>query len=310
MRRFHLSGGLNDVSNIVLGQMRIETLSLTEIRDMFDLAMSSGINVFDHADIYGNVAHACELRFSDALNLSSDERTKIILQTKVGVIKDSHHFDLSYDHILSSVKNSLSALQTDYIDILLLHRPDALGVPDEIARAVQYLFDEGHVLNIGVSNYTSRQMELLQKSLDLPLRVNQLQLSVAHAPMIASGLASNMQEVPQSVRTDDDVLDYCRINGITVQAWSPFQYGFFEGSFIRSPKYPELNRVMSRLAVKYDVGLEAIAVAWLTRLPASLQVVLGTTRVDRLSSAVAGSDLRISRPEWYELFRSAGYSYP
>jgi predicted oxidoreductase len=208
------------------------------------------------------------------------------------------------------VNGSLEALGTDYLDILLLHRPDALMEPEEVARAFDELSAAGKVRAFGVSNQTPGQIELLRTHVAQPIVVNQLQLSITHAPIIAQGVAANMQGLDQSIVRDGGVLDYCRLHDITIQAWSPFQAGFFDGPFLGSDRYPELNAVIDRLSEKYGVPPEAIAVAWITRHPARMQVVLGTTRPERVAAAAQGSDIVLTRAEWYELFRAAGYRVP
>jgi predicted oxidoreductase len=273
-------------------------------------ARAAGIDFFDHAAVYGGKLHGAEERFAGALQLSPSERGEITLQTKAGIDPDAG-FDFSYEHLVGSVEESLRALRTDYLDVFLLHRPDALVEPDEVARAFDELEAAGKVRAFGVSNHTPLQIELLKTAVRQPLVVNQLQLSITHAPIIAQGVAANMAGLDQSVMLDGGgLLDYCRINHITVQAWSPFQAGFFTGTFLGSPEYPELNAVIDRLAAQYDVPAIAIATAWITRHPAQMQVVLGTTTPERVAGAAQGSDLPLTRAEWYELFRAAGYQVP
>ncbi|MFE6964078.1 aldo/keto reductase family oxidoreductase [Agromyces sp. NPDC057679] len=296
--------------NVVLGLMRIEEMADDEVRTLIGTARDAGIDFFDHADIYGETLHACERRFAEAMRLSPSEREQVTLQTKCGIVKDGPYFDFSYEHIIESVEGSLEALQTDYLDILLLHRPDALVEPDEVARAFDELEASGKVRAFGVSNHTPSQIELLRRSVRQPIVANQLQLSITHAPIIAQGVAANMQGLSQSTMLDGGVVDYCRLNGITIQAWSPLQAGFFTGVFLGSADYPELNAAIDRLAAKYDVPPIAIATAWITRHPANMQVVLGTTNPERVAGAAAGSAVPLTRPEWYELFRAAGYQVP
>src|SRR6476659_9408730 len=277
--------------------MRIAELSDESVRELVGTARDAGIDFFDHADVYGNDLHGCERRFAEAMQLSSAEREQITIQTKAGIVPDGPYFDFSYKHLISSVEGSLRALQTDYIDVLLLHRPDALVEPDEVARAFDELESAGKVRAFGVSNHTPRQIDLLK--------------TAVRQPIIAQGVAANMAGLDQSTTIDGGgLLDYCRINQITVQAWSPFQAGFFTGVFLDSPDYPELNAVLDRLAKSYDVRPIAIATAWITRHPANMQVVLGTTNPQRVAAAAAGSDIPLTRAEWYELYRAAGYQVP
>lgn len=310
MKTFTLPGTDITVPNVVLGLMRIQDKSDDEVRTLVSAARDAGITFLDHADIYGSSVHGCERRFAEALKLTSSEREHFVIQSKAGIVKDGPYFDFSYDHIVASVDGSLEALGTDYLDILLLHRPDALVEPEEVARAFDELAASGKVRAFGVSNHTPRQIDLLRKHITQPIVANQLQLSITHAPIIAQGVAANMQGLDQSIVRDDGIVDYCRLHDITIQAWSPFQAGFFDGPFLGSDRYPELNAVVDRLAEKYGVPAEAIAVAWITRHPARMQVVLGTTTPSRVAAAALGSDIPLTRPEWYELFRAGGYVVP
>ncbi|MGP5377175.1 aldo/keto reductase family oxidoreductase [Brachybacterium alimentarium] len=309
----HVAMPHTDISapNVVLGLMRIAEKSDDEIRTLVRTAREAGIDFLDHADIYGGELHRCEERFAQALQLSPSEREQVTIQTKAGIVPDGPYFDYSYEHLIESVEGSLKALQTDHIDILLLHRPDALVEPEEVARAFDKLHASGKVRHFGVSNHTPRQIDLLAKHLNQPIVANQLQLSITHSTFIAQGIAANMQGTDQAiVRDGGGILDYCRLHDITVQAWSPFQAKFFDGVFLGHPDYAELNQVIDRLAAKYEVAPEAIATAWITRHPAQMQVVLGTTTPQRVSDAAVGSEIPLTRPEWYELFRAAGWIVP
>ena len=311
MKTFTLPGTEIVAPNVVLGLMRIADKSDDDVRELVRTARDAGIDFVDHADVYGNELHGCERRFADALQLTPSQRDEITIQTKAGIVREGPYFDFSHEHLIESVDGSLQALRTDRIDILLLHRPDALVEPEEVARAFDELESSGKVRHFGVSNHTPRQIDLLRKFVRQPIVANQLQLSITHEPIIAQGVAANMLAEQQSVTLDaGGILDYCRVNDVTVQAWSPFQAGFFNGVFLGSPDYPELNAVIERLAANYDVPAIAIATAWITRHPAQMQVVLGTTTPDRVSGAAQGSDVPLTRAEWYELFRAAGHRVP
>lgn len=309
MKTFTLPGTNIVAPNIVLGMMRIGEKSDDEVRALVRAARDAGIDFLDHADVYGPELHGCEARFAQAMALTASERDALTIQTKCGI--GQGFFDFSYEHITAAVEGSLEALRTDYIDILLLHRPDALVEPEEVARAFDDLAAAGKVRAFGVSNHTPRQIDLLRKHVRQPIVANQLQLSITHSPIVAEGVATNMLAEDQSVTRDGGgILDYCRLHDITIQAWSPFQAGFFTGVYLDSPDYPELNAVVNRLAAAYDVPPIAIATAWITRHPAQMQVVLGTTSPDRVAGAALGSELPLTRPEWYELFRAAGHILP
>jgi predicted oxidoreductase len=254
--------------------------------------------------------HDCEQRFGDAVTFSPAEREKVIIQTKVG-IRPGAAFDFSKKHILEAVDGSLKALKVDYLDVLLLHRPDALVEPDDVAEAFDALEASGKVRNFGVSNQTPYQVELLKQSVKQPLAFNQVQLSITHASLIAAGVATNMVGLDQSIDRDNGILDYSRLHHITLQAWSPFQKGFFDGPFIGDRKaFPELNDALDEIAAAHGVTPTGIAVAWILRHPAKMQVVLGTTTPQRVKDAAAGADVDLTRDEWYRLFTTAGHILP
>jgi predicted oxidoreductase len=284
-------------SNVVLGLMRISSMDDDQIRELVATARDEGINFFDHADIYGG-DHGCERRFGAAISFSAQDREQVIVQSKVGIREG--YFDFSAE-----------ALRTDYLDVLLLHRPDTLVEPDEVAAAFDQLHSAGKVRHFGVSNHTPGQIDLLQRSVNQPLIFNQVQLSITHAPLFASGIAANMAGLDQSIVRDNGLLDHSRLHEITLQAWSPFQKGFFDGVFLGDREnYAELNDVLDELAGKYDVTPTGIAVAWITRHPADIQVVLGTTKPARVSESAAGSEIPLTRQEWYRIFTAAGYVVP
>lgn len=291
------------VPTIAVGCMRISDMSEKEVSAFVDTALSCGANFFDHADIYGG--GKSEEVFGKAILPSM--REKVIIQTKCGIRKGQ--FDFSYDHIVNSVDGSLKRLGTEYIDVLLLHRPDALMEPDEVAKAFDYLKTSGKVRHFGVSNQNPYQMQLLQNSLDMPLCANQLQFGVMHTPMIQSGINVNMYN-ESGVNRDGGVLDFCRLNRITIQPWSPMQYGFFKGCFIDNEKFPELNDTLQKIGDKYGASKTTIAFAWILRHPAKMQPVTGTTNLIRLSDCLKASDIKITREEWYEIYRSAGNILP
>jgi predicted oxidoreductase len=303
--------GEGTASAVIAGMMRITESSDEQIRELYDTHRSSGIDFFDHADIYGGSMHFCEGRFGAALQLTAAQRDEITLQTKCGIVPAQGMFDFSYEHIVRQVEGSLAALRTDRIDVLLLHRPDALVEPEEVARAFDELHAAGKVLSFGVSNHTPRQIDLLKTAVTQPIVANQLQLSITHAPIIAQPIAANMGGLDQSiVRDGGGIVEYSRINGIAIQAWSPYQSGFFTGVFLDTPDYPELNAAIDRIAAAHGVTPTGIATAWITRHPAGMQVVLGTTTPSRVQEAAQGADVELSRAEWYELFRAAGHTLP
>ncbi len=291
------------VPTIAVGCMRISDMSEKEVSAFVDTALSFGANFFDHADIYGG--GKSEEVFGKAIK--SLNREDLIIQTKCGIRKGQ--FDFSYDHIVNSVDGSLKRLGTDYIDVLLLHRPDALMEPDEVARAFDHLKSSGRVCNFGVSNQNPYQMQLLQNSMDMPICANQLQFGIMHTPMIQSGINVNMYN-ESGVNRDGGVLDFCRLNNITIQPWSPMQYGFFKGCFIDNEKFPELNSTMEKIAEKYSVSKTTLAFAWILRHPAKMQPITGTTNLTRLEDCLKSADVKLTREEWYEIYRAAGNILP
>jgi predicted oxidoreductase len=297
------------VSSVVLGLMRIAKMSDSEIQALFGTARDGGVAIFNLGDIYGGTRHLCEERFGAAVTLSPAEREKILIQSKVGIRKG--FFDFSSEHILQTVDESLAALRTDYLDVLLLHRPDTLVEPEDVAAAFDKLAASGKVRQFGVSNHTPGQIELLKTAVTQPLLFNQVQLSITHANLFAQGVAANMNGLDQSISRDNGLLDYSRLKGMMLQAWSPFQKGFFDGVFVGDREdYPELNDALDELASKYGVTPTGIAVAWITRHPANIQVVLGTTKPSRVEECAAGSSVPLTREEWYRLFRAAGHTLP
>lgn len=305
MRTMKLGNSSLEVPVVAVGCMRINSLDKAGAEHFVQTALEEGANFFDHADIYGG--GECEEIFADAIHMNDDIREKIFLQSKCGIRNGM--FDFSKEHILDSVDRILARLRTDYLDTLLLHRPDALVEPEEVAEAFDLLESSGKVRHFGVSNQNPMQIELLKKYVKQPLIANQLQLSITNTTMISSGINVNMQN-ETAVNRDGSILDYCRLHDITIQPWSPFQYGFFEGVFLGSDKFPELNQTIDEIAEKYSVSNTTMAIAWLLRHPAQMQPVIGTMNLERLKDCCRAADIRITREEWYEIYRAAGNILP
>ena len=303
MEKINLGNSGILASRVILGNMRINQMSKKEVLELINAAVANGINMFDHADIYGG--GVCEELYSGLIAPSL--REKVIIQTKCGIRKG--YYDFSKEHILGSVDGSLKRLQMEYIDILLLHRPDALMEPEEVAEAFNKLSNSGKVRAFGVSNFNSTQIELLQRACNQKLIVNQMQFGPAHTPMIDRGINVNTMD-PRACDRDGGILDYCQLKNMTMQTWSPFQYGAFEGLFIHSPKYEKLNEVIDRLAQQYGVTNSAIVTAWILRHPAKMQMIAGTTSVARIKEMADGANIRLTREEWYEIYRAAGNPIP
>ena len=286
------------VSNIALGCMRIESKSNEEVEQLVLGALDLGINFFDHADIYGG--GVSETKFGYVLKKHPELRNKMIIQTKCG-IKDNS-YDFSKQYIIDSVNGSLERLNTNYIDILLLHRPDALMDPVEVASAFDELYKTGKVKHFGVSNMNAYQIELLQKYCKQKICINQLQLSLAHTCLIDEGMYVNMKNDEGISRDGNDVLNYCRLNDITVQAWSILQIDLDRGTFLDSPDYKELNAKLEKYSQKYNVSKSCIAVSWILRHPANIQAIAGTTNLDHLKQLVMANDFELEHDEWYDLY--------
>lgn len=293
------------VSEISLGCMRISEMANQDISRLVQTALDEGINFFDQADIYGG--GKSEAKFAESIDLKPALREKMLLQSKCGIRKGS--YDFSKEHILEAVEGSLKRLRTDYLDVLLLHRPDALVEPEEVAEAFTILQQSGKVRNFGVSNQNPMQIELLKRYVPQKLIFNQLQFSITNSGMVDAGINVNM-EIDASIDRDGGILDYCRLHDITIQPWSPFQYGFFEGVFLDNPKFPELNLVIDKIAKSRGVTNSAIAIAWILRHPARMQPVLGTTNPKRLKETCKASDVALTRQQWYEIYLAAGNKLP
>jgi len=305
MRTIKLGTSDLDVPVVAVGCMRIDSIERTDAERFVQTSLDLGANFFDHADVYGG--GQCEAIFADVVGMNSSLREKMILQSKCGIRPGT--FDFSKEHILASVDGSLKRLKTDYLDVLLLHRPDALVEPEEVAAAFDELEQQGKVRHFGVSNQHPRQIDLLKKCVKQPLVANQLQLSITNASMITWGWNVNMENA-EAVDRDGGILDYCRLHDITIQPWSPFQFGFFEGVFLDNAKFPELNKKIDEVAGKYAVSNTTIALAWLLRHPAKMQPVTGTMNPQRLADCVKASEINLTREEWYGIATAAGYVLP
>ena len=298
-------GNAITTSGIALGAMRMASLDVDAAERVVLTAVENGIRFVDHADIYGG--GRSETIFGEVLRRNPGLRGQITLQDKVGICKG--YYDASCEHIVEAAEGCLERLGVDYVDTLLLHRPDALMEPDEVAEAFMRLQSAGKVRFFGVSNQNPAQIELLSRYMPGRIVINQLQFSLCHSILVDEGINVNMH-TPHAQVLDGGALDYCRLNGITIQAWSPFQYGFFEGSFLGSDKFPELNAAIRDIAEKYGVTDSAIAAAWILRHPANMQVIAGSMNPARIRDIAAGGDVALTRPEWYRLYLAAGNPLP
>lgn len=285
-------------SKIALGCMRIASMSVEAVEELLLTSVKEGVNFFDHADIYGK--GESEVVFGKALQKHPELRKDIIIQTKCA-IRPGICFDFSKEYILESVAGSLERLQVEYIDILLLHRPDALMDPKEVAEAFNELYESGKVKYFGVSNQKPSQIELLKKYCKQPIIINQLQFGPAHTSMIDQGFYVNMR-VPTAIDYDGAILDYCQLNDITIQAWSTIRETLDSETFIDNPEYPELNEALGSLGEKYGVSKIAIVTAWILRHPANIQPIAGTTSIKNLLDTLSAIDVKLTREEWYQIY--------
>ena len=308
MRYIKFGERQKEVSEVVLGLMRISEMTVDQVEELIESALAVGINAFDIADCYGH--GKCEQILGEVLKCRPDLREKMWIQSKCGIrMEEFTYFDFSKEHILEAVDGILERLNVDYIDSLLLHRPDALMEPAEIAEAFDLLKSQGKVIDFGVSNQNPMMMALIQKDVNQPLVANQLQLSAAFTPSFDAGFHVNMKQEAGIVR-DSSIFEYCRLHDVVIQAWSVLQFDYFGGVFLGSEKYPELNHVLNRLAEKYHVSPSAVAIAWVLRYPAKMQAVIGTTKKARVAEAAKAAEIQLTRKEWYEIYLAAGNDLP
>ena len=308
MRYITLGQDDKELSEIVLGMMRIKDKSVKEVEELVETALSVGINAFDLADIYGR--GRCEELLGLVLKNRPDLREKMWIQSKCGIrIEEFTYFDFSKEYILQSVDGILERLQVDYLDSLLLHRPDALMESDQVAEAFDLLYKQGKVRDFGVSNQNPMMMEFLKKDVKQPLAVNQLQLSAAFTPGFESGFHVNMEDSQAAMR-DGSIFEYCKLHDVVIQAWSVLQFGYFKGNFVGNEKFQALNQVLDRLAIKYGVTSSTIAISWILRYPAKMQAVVGTTNPKHLREVSQAVNFSLTRKEWYEIYLAAGNNLP
>ncbi|HEU6096775.1 TPA: aldo/keto reductase family oxidoreductase [Streptococcus pneumoniae] len=308
MRYITLGQDDKELSEIVLGMMRIKDKSVKEVEELVETALSVGINAFDLADIYGR--GRCEELLGLVLKNRPDLREKMWIQSKCGIrIEEFTYFDFSKDYIIKSVDGILQRLKIDHLDSLLLHRPDALMESDQVAEAFDLLYKQGKVRDFGVSNQNPMMMELLKKDVKQPLAVNQLQLSAAFTPGFESAFHVNMEDSQAAMR-DGSIFEYCKLHDVVIQAWSVLQFGYFKGNFVGNEKFQALNQVLDRLAIKYGVTSSTIAISWILRYPAKMQAVVGTTNPKHLREVSRAANFSLTRKEWYELYLAAGNNLP
>ena len=309
MKMINIQNGPQNASAVVQGCMRMPGLTKEAAAEVIRTAYDCGVNFYDHATCYGENG-AAETRFGEAFPLTGLKREDIYIQSKCGLCFDRNEFDWSKETILSAVDDSLRRLRVEYLDTLLLHRPDVLFDPEEVAEAFDVLEKEGKVRHFGVSNLVPMQIELLKKYVKQPLVINQVQLSLEQSQLIDQALYMNNKTTEFSINRDGNLLDYCRLNDITIQAWSPLQIGMFGGTFVDNPDFPELNKVLGELAEREGVSKAAIAIAWILRHPAKMQAIVGTMNPEHIKDICAASKANLSHHDWYALYLAAGKFLP
>ena len=308
MKYIDIMNGPQNASAIIQGCMRMPSLSAKEAAEVIRTAYECGINFFDHATCYG--MGEAEERFAQAFPLTGIKREKIFLQSKCGICPERSEFDWTKENIIASVDGILERLKCEYLDTLLLHRPDLLFDPEEVAEAFDELEEAGKVCRFGVSNLMPMQIELLKKYVKQPLVINQVQLSLEQSQLIDQSLYMNNKSTDMSLNRDGSALDYCRLNDITIQAWSPLQVGMFGGTFIDNPDYPELNKALAELADRDGVSKTAIAIAWILRHPAKMQAIIGTMNPEHIRDICDATKVELSHHDWYELYLASGKFLP
>ena len=308
MKTINIVNGPQNVSAIIQGCMRMPALSAQNAAKVIRTAYDCGINFFDHATCYGY--GEAETRFAEAFPLTGLKRDEIYLQSKCGICPERKEFDWTKENILSSVDGILQRLKTDYLDTLLLHRPDLLFDPEEVAEAFDKLEADGKVRWFGVSNLMPMQIELLKKYVKQPLIINQVQLSLEQSQLIDQPFYMNNKTTELSINRDGSALDYCRLNDITIQAWSPLQIGMFGGTFIDNADYPELNKALAEIGEREGVSKAAVAIAWILRHPAKMQAIIGTMDPGHIIDACDSTKVQLSHHDWYALYLASGKFLP
>lgn len=279
-----------DISSPVAGCMRWgiwgANFSTAQYRQMIESCLQYGINSFDHADIYGD--YTTEEEFGEALKENPSLRQHMKLITKCGIQmltpNRSEHtiksYNTSKEHIIRSAERSLQNLNTDYLDVLLIHRPDPLLDPSEVAEAVELLKQQGKILSFGVSNFLPHQTNLL--SAYTLIEYNQVEISIIQLNAFSDGTLEN-----------------CMQHKIIPMAWAPLGGGLFSDE--SHPRFRAITAVASELAEKYNTGANEILLAWLHTHPSGIQTVIGTTKIERLLQAKVASAIRLDREDWFKL---------
>lgn len=315
MKKVFLGRSRLEVPRIAIGVMHINRLNETDAERFINACLEKGCNFFDHADVYGSDKAQfgrCEEIFAKASHMCPTERGKYIIQDKIGFEPPipgstrSERLNSSKDYIIKATNDSLKRLKTEYLDVLLLHAPDALTEPEDIAEAFRILKDSGKVRYFGVSNYNTLQLMLLEKYMEEPIVADQLCLSVMNSGLLSHGMYVNMDETELSIERSGDVLNYCRLKDITIECWSTMQYNGQQGTFIGNPKFPELNRILNEIGGNYGISPSGVAMAWILRHPAHFIPITGTMNIQHLEENLQGTEIELTRKEWYDIWAASG----
>ncbi|WP_040515653.1 aldo/keto reductase [Paraglaciecola polaris] len=286
----------------------VSRANIAQANDCVNTALESGINFFDHADIY--TLGKAEQVFGEVLAQRPELRKRIYIQSKCGIrFSDDQgpkRYDLSADWIRESVEGSLRRLNTDYLDVLMLHRPDPLMQAEEIARVFDELRSAGKVHYFGVSNMHHHQIAYLQQALDAPLVANQIEASLLKQDWIDEGVYAGNSD-GQDINFNAGTLEYCRREHMQLQSWGSLAQGLYSGRAVsdKSEAVIRTSVLVAKLAAAYNVSPEAIVLAWLIRHPANIQPVIGSTDCGRIAGASQAGNITLSREHWYALYESA-----
>ena len=297
-------------SRIIQGLMRVYGKSKEDLYDLIRYDLDHGVTYFDTADCYGD--GLSESLLGEVLSEHPELREKMFIQTKVAIRRDSNgqsYYDLSKEHILEAVDASLSRLQIKRIDRLLLHRPDIFFDAREVARALDTLFASGKIASFGVSNFPKETIDYLQSETRFPPLVNQVEFGIGHLPLVSEPLNTNLNH-DDSIYRSGELFYYMKRKGIALQAWSPFQKGYFGGSILDYGRFPEINRALQAMAEKYKTSPASIATAFILALDKNVSVVTGSMDPAHVQESIDALSINLSKEDWYSLYRAGGANLP
>ena len=296
-------------SRIIQGLMRVAKLSEDELYEIIKYDLNHGIYFFDIADIYGR--GECEILLGKVLKKHPELRKQMFIQTKASIrfTDDGAYYDLSYEHIKEGVYASLERMGIDYVDSLLLHRPDIFIDADEVAKAFDELYKEGKVKHFGVSNFPKEAIEYIKEKTSYPIEYNQIQFGLGN-PLLAEELFNFNVNHDNGISKTNDTYFYLKRNNIQVQAWSPYLVGFFRGLLFDEEKYPEINMVLDKYAKKYGTNKCAIATAFILKLNKDITVITGSIDIKHIQESLDGEKINLTKEDWYAIYKECGHHLP